>query len=105
MKVAFVVQRCGLEVNGRAEHHCLQIAQRTAAHWQTEFFLFNGWVRSLDLESRVAQGFRPVLAKYNWDPYVLQQLPHNHLEIAIGTSRSLGPGWHEREGRILKLCS
>jgi len=36
VKVAFVVQRCGLEVNGGAEHHCLQIAQRMAAHWQTE---------------------------------------------------------------------
>jgi glycosyltransferase involved in cell wall biosynthesis len=35
-RVAFVVQRCGLEVNGGAEHHCLQIAQRMAAHWQTE---------------------------------------------------------------------
>jgi glycosyltransferase involved in cell wall biosynthesis len=36
MKMAFVVQRCGLEVNGGAEQHCLQIAQRMAAHWQTE---------------------------------------------------------------------
>ena len=35
-RVAFVVQRCGLEVNGGAEHLCLQIAQRMAAHWQTE---------------------------------------------------------------------
>ena len=35
-RVAFVVQRCGREVNGGAEHHCLQIAQRMAAHWQTE---------------------------------------------------------------------
>lgn len=36
MKVAFVVQRCGLEVNGGAESLCLQIARRMAAHWQTE---------------------------------------------------------------------
>ena len=36
MKVAFVVQRCGLEVNGGAEHLCLRVAQRMAAHWQTE---------------------------------------------------------------------
>ena len=36
MKVAFVVQRCGLEVNGGAESLCLQIAQRMGACWTTE---------------------------------------------------------------------
>jgi glycosyltransferase involved in cell wall biosynthesis len=36
VKVAFVVQRCGLEVNGGAESLCLQIAQRMAAFWTTE---------------------------------------------------------------------
>jgi glycosyltransferase involved in cell wall biosynthesis len=36
MKVAFVVQRCGREVNGGAEQHCLQVASRMASQWQTE---------------------------------------------------------------------
>lgn len=36
MRVAFVVQRCGLEVNGGAEVHCLHVAQRMSRHWQTE---------------------------------------------------------------------
>ena len=36
MKVAFVVQRCGREVNGGAEKHCLQVATRMATQWQTE---------------------------------------------------------------------
>ena len=36
MRVAFVVQRCGAEVNGGAEAHCLQIAQRMSKHWETE---------------------------------------------------------------------
>lgn len=36
MKVAFVVQRCGTEVNGGAESLCLQIAQRMAKYWDTE---------------------------------------------------------------------
>ena len=36
MKVAFVVQRCGREVVGGAELHCLQIAQRMSEHWDTE---------------------------------------------------------------------
>jgi glycosyltransferase involved in cell wall biosynthesis len=36
LKVAFVVQRCGCEVNGGAEVHCLKIAQRMSAYWQTE---------------------------------------------------------------------
>ena len=35
-KVAFVVQRCGVEVNGGAEQHCLKIAQRMSRYWQTE---------------------------------------------------------------------
>jgi glycosyltransferase involved in cell wall biosynthesis len=35
-RIAFVVQRCGLEVNGGAESLCLQIAQRMARHWTTE---------------------------------------------------------------------
>ncbi len=36
MRVAFVVQRCGVEVNGGAEAHCLQMAQRMSQHWDTE---------------------------------------------------------------------
>lgn len=36
MKVAFVVQRCGEEVNGGAERHCLHVAQRMSKYWETE---------------------------------------------------------------------
>ncbi len=36
IKVAFVVQRAGLEVNGGAETLCLKIAQRMCRHWDTE---------------------------------------------------------------------
>src|SRR5438067_11029733 len=36
MRVAFVVQRCGLEVNGGAESLCLQIAQRVGRHCPAE---------------------------------------------------------------------
>ena len=36
LKVAFVVQRCGLEVNGGAEAHCLKIAQRMQQYWDVE---------------------------------------------------------------------
>ncbi len=35
-KVAFVVQRCGLEVNGGAESLCLKIAQRMSRYWDLE---------------------------------------------------------------------
>ena len=84
-----IVLKAGLPHHGHITH--------CSYRWWTEFFLFNGWVRSLELESRAAEGFRPVLAKYNWNPYILRPLPHNHLEIAIGTSSCLGAGWHERE--------
>jgi glycosyltransferase involved in cell wall biosynthesis len=36
LRVAFVVQRSGREVNGGAEAHCLQMAQRMSRHWRTE---------------------------------------------------------------------
>ncbi len=35
-KVAFVIQRCGLEVNGGAETLCLKIAERMAQYWDVE---------------------------------------------------------------------
>ncbi len=35
-KVAFVVQRCGLEVNGGAETLCLKIAERMSNYWHVE---------------------------------------------------------------------
>ena len=35
-KIAFVVQRCGLEVNGGAETLCLKVAQQMSKHWDTE---------------------------------------------------------------------
>lgn len=35
-KVGFVVQRCGLEVNGGAEALCLKIAERMSKHWDIE---------------------------------------------------------------------
>src|SRR4028118_1252497 len=35
-KVAFVVQRCGLEVNCGAETLCLKIAERMSQYWDTE---------------------------------------------------------------------
>jgi glycosyltransferase involved in cell wall biosynthesis len=36
MRIAFVVQRCGLEVNGGAEVLCLKIAERMSQYWDTE---------------------------------------------------------------------
>ena len=35
-RVAFVVQRCGRDVNGGAESLCLQIAERLGRRWPTD---------------------------------------------------------------------
>lgn len=35
-KVAFIIQRCGLEVNGGAETLCLKIAERMTQYWDVE---------------------------------------------------------------------
>jgi glycosyltransferase involved in cell wall biosynthesis len=35
-KVAFVVQRCGVEVNGGSESLCLQVADHMSKYWDTE---------------------------------------------------------------------
>lgn len=35
-KVAFIVQRCGLEVNGGAETHCLKVTESMSKYWDVE---------------------------------------------------------------------
>src|SRR6266566_3209402 len=35
-RVAFVIQRCGTEVNGGAEALCLKVAQRMSQYWDVE---------------------------------------------------------------------
>ena len=36
MRLAFVVQRYGLEINGRTEMQCRQLAERMSGHMQVE---------------------------------------------------------------------
>ena len=54
-RVAFVVQRCGREVNGGAEAHCLMVAQRMTAHWHTEV-LSTCALRYVDWANHYPQG-------------------------------------------------
>jgi SAM-dependent methyltransferase len=65
--------------------------------WWTEFFLLNGWIRSLDLERKAAKRFDATLKKYRWNPYILEHLALDSFVVAPATSNQLGNGWHEGE--------
>ena len=65
--------------------------------WWTELFLYHGWVRSRDLETKLAQSFRPTLLHHNWNPYLLEPLPENCFHLDFTSTPPLGAGWHEPE--------
>ena len=65
--------------------------------WWSEFFLLNGWVRSLDLESKASKEFGTPLRKYHWNPYILERLLPDIPEIDVATSNQLGNGWYDAE--------
>lgn len=65
--------------------------------WWTELFLYHGWVRSRDLETKLAKSFRPFLVDYKWNPYLLEPMPRDYFELDFTSTPPLGTGWHEPE--------
>ena len=80
--------------NNQPHHGHITLA---SYRWWSEFFLFNGWVRSDTLERKALSGFGTILEKYHWNLYLLEPLPVDGLTIDTATSNQLGPGWHHVE--------
>lgn len=102
-KVAFVVQRYGLEVNGGAELHCRSIAEHMSRYWQIEVLTtcaidYLSWSNEYKAGDETINGIRvrrfPVKRPRNW-PYfrVLSKLLSKAPD-----SKVLGLGWMRAQG-------
>jgi hypothetical protein len=66
--------------------------------WWTEFFLYNRFSRSRDLEAKMAGKYIDVVKAYNWNPYILEKSPGaDRLDSCIRSGLSLARGWHDYE--------
>jgi hypothetical protein len=41
--------------------------------------------------------FKATLLKQRWNPYILERISSDALQIDIATSQNIGSGWHDRE--------
>lgn len=66
--------------------------------WWTDFFLYNGFSRNRDIESKMHSKYDQILRQTGWNPYVLEGLPEIHsINTSLYSGNGLGKGWHSLE--------
>ena len=107
MKVGFVVQRCGREVNGGAESLCLQVARRMAMHWQTEIITtcardYVTWQNSYPAGSEHIDGttIRRFPVDQPRDPQSFDQLSADLRAKGAGTTLIEQENWMRAQGPV-----
>jgi glycosyltransferase involved in cell wall biosynthesis len=102
-KVCFVVQRCGLEVNGGAELHCLNVAQRMSQYHDVTILTtcakdYNTWANFYEPGEQVLDGV--TLIRFPVAHERDETLFNAHSEKARGStlSRSEGDDWVKSQG-------
>jgi hypothetical protein len=76
--------------------HCGHITL-ASYRWWTEFILFHGFLRNIDLERECLSLFNDVITKYQWKPYLIQKIKSASHLISTREPDNLGCGWYGYE--------
>ena len=106
-RVAFVVQRCGREVNGGAELHCLQVADQMSKWWDTEVLTtcaldYMRWENHYPpgLEKVRGTAIRRFLVDEGRDIQVFNQISGDILRSALDVPLDVQESWMRAQGPI-----
>jgi hypothetical protein len=76
--------------------HCGHITL-ASYRWWTEFFLFHGFLRNIDLERECLSLFNEIITKHQWKPYFIQKIKSSSHLISTREPDYLGRGWYGYE--------